>query len=48
MSTELLNSRDQELTVDYVVEIRKLSVLDENRKPNLEPESEPKGITITV
>ena len=48
MSTELLNSHDQQLTLDYIVEIRYLSTLDENKKPKLEPEPESKEMTKTV
>jgi hypothetical protein len=43
MSVELLNSHDQKLTLDYVVEICKLITLNENK----EPEHEPKEITMT-
>jgi hypothetical protein len=40
----LLNSYDQELTLDYNVEIRKQSVLEEPE----EPDPEPKERTVTV
>lgn len=42
MSTKLLNSQDQELTFGFVVEIRKLSALVENKDPEPEPEPETK------
>jgi type IV secretory pathway TrbF-like protein len=48
MSAELLNSHDQKLTLHYVVEIRKLITLEENKEPALKPEPEPKEITMTL
>jgi hypothetical protein len=45
MSTGMLNPHDQKLTLDYVVEICKLSTLDENKESELE--LEPK-ITMSV
>jgi type IV secretory pathway TrbF-like protein len=48
MSTKMLNSHDQQLTLGYVVEIRKLRSSDENQDPELEPEPENKEMTKTV
>jgi len=48
MSTESLNSHDQQLKLDYVLKIRKLSTPDKNKYPELEPEPETKEMTKTV
>ena len=48
MSTEVLNSHDQELTFGFIVEIRKLSALDENKDPEFGPEPETKEMIKTV
>jgi hypothetical protein len=48
ISAELLKSHDQQLTLDYNVEIRKLSTLEKNKKPEPEPEPETKEMTKTV
>ena len=44
MCVQFLNSHDQEVTLDDLVEIRKQSALDEAE----EPEPEPKKRTVTV